>query len=365
MDEDNIKHMLHQLGVPMQRYSFTGSAKHTRWLNVSCPFAPFTHAKGSDSNPSFGITISEDGRSYYKCLSCNMKGRLSALPTKLGGYRKKDYRKLRHWAEMAELQASIAKPTVDWEDDRTSEARTDGKQTDTKLPDPALVREYPTAMGIPYLRERGLSFPTPLKLNLRYDDYQHRVLFPCYDRFDRFRGFTGRSVLPADALSKRNPKVRDYYGLNKRELFLGLPGSPKGKKLLSEGLIDYAKSIQYGYNAARAILGTSLTPEKIDILISEGDPVYFFMDNDLAGWQALFGVFDEEGELNTENSWVYNLYKELPVWIVPYPTPLDGTDPGSLSREEFNKCVDSAWLFMGKPPMDDLDQPHLMLPGSV
>lgn len=360
MDEKSILSLLHNLQVSLQGKSYAGSKKRTRWLNVSCPFAPFTHSKGSDNNPSFGITINDAGRSHYKCLSCGVKGRLSALPTKLGGYRKRDYTKLRHWAEMSELQAAVSRPVVDWE--QASITQEEENARDEKLPAYNAIEGYPRAMGIPYLRERGIVWPTPLKLNLRYDSFQRRILFPCFDSKDRFRGFTGRSVLPAKRLSKENPKVRDYYGLDKRKLFLGLRGGGKGPKILVEGLFDYARLVQAGYTNTRAILGTALTPEKLDILIDEGDPVYFFMDNDLAGWNALFGTMDEDGKLDKDNSWAFNLYTEIPVWIVPYPNTFDGLDPGSILDRNVKKHIDRAWLFTGKVPLTSTNERHLMLP---
>lgn len=366
MDEANVRHMLHKLGINMQRATFTGSKKRTRWMNVSCPFAQFTHGKGTDINPSFGITLVDDGHSYYKCLSCGVKGKLAAMPTKLGAYRKKDYSELRHWAELHELQSSISKPVTDWED---QEVNTDnGIQATRQLPNATVIETYPRALGVPYLRERGIQWPTPLLLDLRFDNYQHRVLFPCYDRHDRFSGFTGRSVLDESHYSKANPKVRDYYGLDKRQLFLRLPGRQHGKKIVCEGLIDYAKLVQCRYLNTHAILGTALTPEKIDILISEGDPVYFFMDNDIAGWTALFGVRNEEGDgWNRDNAWAYKLYRELPVWIIPYPGNFTrkGSDPGSLTKKTIDECIKRAWIFTGKPPMDDLGVPNMMLPSST
>lgn len=362
VDEANVRHLLHQLGVNVQRATYTGSVKRTRWMNVSCPFARFTHGKGTDQNPSFGITLVDGGRSFYKCLSCGVKGRLASMPTRLGGYRKEDYSKLHHWAEMAELQATIAAPVVDWERQVTEH---DQERVGRELPHETIIDTYPRAMGLPYLSQRGVTHPAPLLLNLRYDSFQHRILFPCYDRYDQFNGFTGRSVMADRTYSKQNPKVRDYYGLDKRTLFLRLRGQQTGRKLITEGLIDYAMGVQYGFRNTHAILGTALTPEKIDILISEGDPVYFFMDNDLAGWQALFGVPNDEGDgYETHNAWAFQLYREIPVWIVPYPTPLNtgNLDPGMMSRKSFNNSVKRAWLFTGEAPLDAGGNPHMMPP---
>lgn len=356
MDEANVRHMLHQLGVNVQRASYTGSAKRTRWMNVSCPFAPYTHAKGTDQNPSFGITLVDDGRSFYKCLSCGIKGRLASMPTKLGSYRKIDYSKLRHWAELYEVQASITKPVVDWE---SQEEQDDEQRAVKSLPPPTIIDTFPRALGVEYLKGRGITWPTPLLLNLRFDNFQHRILFPCYDRADRFSGFTGRSIRPDTTYSKQNPKVRDYFGLDKRQLFLRLPGEQPGKKVISEGLIDYAMLVQSGYKNAHAILGTAMTPEKRDILIAEGDPVYFFMDNDLAGWQALFGLPDAEAEdgWNRSGAWAYQLYQEIPVWIVPYPNKLGSGDPGSMDKKQIDAAIKRAWLFTGRAPLDPAGEP--------
>ncbi len=365
MDEANIRQLLFKLGVNTTRVSFTGSKKRTRWMNVTCPFAAFTHAKGTDTNPSFGITIDDKGRSHYKCLSCGVKGRLAAMPSKLGGYRKEDYSKLRNWAELVEVNAGISIPATDWEEATPDEKEEAAKEK--SRPSPSSLQEYPRALGLRYLHERGLKYPTPLKLDLRYDDYQKRVLFPCYDKLDRFAGFTGRSIRPAHTYDRYNPKVRDYFGLDKRKLFLRLPANNalrrSGKKIICEGLVDYAKLVQAGYANAHAILGTALTPEKLDILISEGDPVYFFMDNDMAGWTSLFGVPDkEDGEFDRDNAWAYQLYKELAVWIVPYPSPFTSKnlDPGSLPEKTLHGCIERAWLFTGEAPMDDMGTPNLL-----
>ena len=49
-----------------------------QWVRGNCPLAPFTHAKGVDENPSFGIKVNEDGESGYHCFTCG-SGRLADL----------------------------------------------------------------------------------------------------------------------------------------------------------------------------------------------------------------------------------------------------------------------------------------------
>lgn len=365
MDEANIRHILTSLKIPHQKATFTGSKQRTRWMTISCPFAPWTHAKKTDENPSFGITIKDGDRSAYKCLSCGMKGRLSGLPTRLGGYRGVDYSKLRRWAETAEFNATISKPVPKWEDADPVAIDYNERHAADK-PVTGSVNSFPLAIGVPYLRERGLTFLDIMRMNIRYDAWQRRVLFPVYDHEDVFRGFTGRSVLHRKKWTKELPKVRDYFGLNKREVFLKLRGRHDGIKLIGEGLFEFATFVRHGYLNARAILGTALTPEKVALLIDEAEPVYFFMDNDLAGWQALFGTFNPDGDLDTTNAWAFQLYREIPVWIVPYSTQLTGEDPGGIfDKQEFDRMVRRAWLFTGKAPLDKAGYPSMRRPRTT
>jgi 5S rRNA maturation endonuclease (ribonuclease M5) len=52
------------------------------WIRFSCPLAPFTHVKGRDENPSFGIRINDEGESAFNCFTCG-SGSLRSLLIKL------------------------------------------------------------------------------------------------------------------------------------------------------------------------------------------------------------------------------------------------------------------------------------------
>ena len=52
-------------------------------MRCSCPLAPWTHDRGTDSKPSFGFKIADNGQIVYNCLSCKAKGRLSNLVDEL------------------------------------------------------------------------------------------------------------------------------------------------------------------------------------------------------------------------------------------------------------------------------------------
>jgi hypothetical protein len=359
MNEADIRSLLGAIQVDHSKHGYSGNAKTTRWLQIRCPFAPWRHAGASDSHPSFGITIKEGSRSSYKCFSCQSKGRLASLPTILGTLRKRDYSKQRRWAEVNELQSGLFKPLPNWESDN-AEIEEPSRRRSRGDPTSAEQSGYPNALGIRYLSGRGIDVLTSIKLGLRYDHRQRRVLFPCYDEYEHFVGFTGRSTKKGNDETKGNdPKVKDYYGLPKRRIFLRLrPSQRKGhKKIITEGLFDYARLVKLGYYGSSAILGTGITEEKRDILIKEGDPAYFFLDNDVAGWQALFGIFDDNGKLETKNSWAYQLYREIPVWIVPYPTVFNGADPGTLQAATVHKAISKSWLFTGKAPVRGRNEP--------
>jgi 5S rRNA maturation endonuclease (ribonuclease M5) len=70
MREEAIKRFLESLGIDRIQMSVDRG-----WVNSPCPLAPYTHAGGADSRPSFGISISDDSNSVYWCFGCSPKGR--------------------------------------------------------------------------------------------------------------------------------------------------------------------------------------------------------------------------------------------------------------------------------------------------
>lgn len=52
-------------------------------LTSECPFAKYKHPNGMDSNPSFKVSLTEDGNLIYHCFGCEVSGRLYDLPAKL------------------------------------------------------------------------------------------------------------------------------------------------------------------------------------------------------------------------------------------------------------------------------------------
>jgi hypothetical protein len=313
------------------------------WLKFPCPFAPFKHANGRDRKPSFGIRCSEDDDSAFHCFACHEKGPLVRLPIDLGHLRGGDfgpYQAISQQIKQTEfIKKTIVRPWI--EEPEIYEASSQDKLV---WPDPAREFEYYSAAGHPYLRERGISWATAIALGLRFDPYQRRILFPVKDRAGRFAGFTGRAIDrpyretddgPIDRAGNPFLKVRDYFGLRKRDFLLGedrcrartgiyvadnkrpsRTGRGATRVVLVEGLFDYAYLTELGVRNVLALMGSALTPVKAEKLMAY-DGVILFLDNDAAGYQA-------QADITAQ------LFKKVPLVEVKYPDGFDGADPASL-----------------------------------
>lgn len=70
MDKESIIRFLVALGSEEEHIIYD---EDRRWIRCRCPLAPWTHAKGTDSSPSFGITIrdqDDEGESVANCKTC-------------------------------------------------------------------------------------------------------------------------------------------------------------------------------------------------------------------------------------------------------------------------------------------------------
>jgi hypothetical protein len=200
-----------------------------------------------------------------------------------------------------------------------------------------------------YLRSRGITRATVVKLGLLYDPKQSRILFPVRGRENELYGFTGRRILPA---TKEEPKVRDYHGLPKRDLVLGAHRWRVNKPLIIvEGLFGYAWLHQIGVEEHAnigALLGSAMTPEKAAMVRNFDEPVYLLLDNDEAGEIGIFGRILPGGERETSTSAVAQLKTHVPVMVPEWPSWMETTthcgktyeagtakdDPDQLTLEE-------------------------------
>jgi DNA primase len=179
-----------------------GSVPTYRGDKVSCPcvLAPWTHAKGQDSNPSGAIIVDDKG-ARYNCFSCTPKS-IPVLELLL------QVRQHQILQPLAKIDLEAARQIVihaeQMKQDPLVEAANEiaefgafqPKQVDEPFkPWPEhWLQSFAPAHGLPYAYERGLTDELIAKLELKYDRYQQRLCEP-YRTFDgQLAGFHGRLI---------------------------------------------------------------------------------------------------------------------------------------------------------------------------
>jgi DNA primase len=167
------------------------------------------------------------------------------------------------------------------------------------------------------------------------DKFRDRVMFPIHDRRGRVIAFGGR------ALGERGPKYMNspetpvfHKGRELYRLFNVRRGGLPGRVLVVEGYMDAAALYQYGFDNAVATLGTSVTPEHMQLLFRAAPVVVFCFDGDRAGTQAAWRGLEAALAHMQSN-------REVRFLFLP-----DGEDPDSLVRgrggSAFSELLDRA-----------------------
>lgn len=336
-----------------------GAKENKAWVQLRCPLAPWTHARGRDRRPSAGISIHSDKISVYGCLTCCPQGiPFHVLLERYAGYTGEDLEGIIQDVEEDEYLGPRNAPG--WDELKAKTYR-DGDEDDTQFVlDEAIYGDYyDPAAGHPYLSKRGISDETATFLGLLIDpedpeDAAHkilgveRIMFPVRDATGRLFGFTGR-----DTTGKSKIKARDYAGLRKAYNLLGLnlaAADARDYVVVVEGLFDYAIGWEYGHPTV-CTLGANLTEGQARLLRLLGKTVILMYDNpkfDKAGREAI----DIAGA---------QLKDDVPILVTAYPNveiedpeapggyrPVK--DPGDLLKEEFDDMVDSAEIYIPPPP---------------
>lgn len=189
-----------------------------------------------------------------------------------------------------------------------------------------------------------------------YDRFRERVMFPIHDKRGRVIGFGGRVL--GDAMPKylNSPetdifhKGRQLYGLYEAQ-----KNHPEPAKLLVvEGYMDVVALAQFGIDYAVASLGTSTTPEHIQLLFRTTDNVICCYDGDRAGREAAWRALETALPYMNDG-------RQLRFMFLP-----DGEDPDTLVRKEGKEAFEarmeqamplSAFLFDTLLPKVDLRSP--------
>ena len=375
MEAKDVHHLMHLLGVRLNRAGTATSPGADRsWVSGYCPFAPWKHARGSDSRASFGVLVNNDGVSTYHCFSCKSKGtavsliaelaKLNSTPINIDELYFSEYSIGAHnkffdiakWAIELELNGSTAIRDM-WDTQAIDES--DGAKHIKPFTEDRFINFTP-CYSHTYLSDRRINEQTAEVLGLRYDSYRHRIVFPIHDSKGRFVGCSGRAVLPGI-----EPKIYEYPGFKKKLYFLGesrLTLKAPAPIVLVEGPFDYAKVYQaiHGADAGRyqadvlALLGAALSHEKAARLIALKRPIIPLLDNDEAGLACLWGSKDALTGAYKGRGLVSVLSGFLPV-LLPGDYPSGKNDPGDLDDVSILRMLDEARYVYPGNPLSDVD----------
>lgn len=295
------------------------------WVTTACPFAKWLHTRGTDRSPSFGVIEKRDGSSVFHCFTCKRKGTIAMLWEQLGAFDGNDYSAEATDAERTEV---LGPPPPRWRE-RSSSSNSNGAvrpiSDEIKL---AFHTAAERRVARRYLKRRGITSDTSELLGLLYDpDDGHgvqRLIFAVHGVDARLYGFTGRAIMDSC-----DPRVRDYFGLEKRYHLLGAHdcvktrGSGSKSIVLVEGLFDYAKVRQAGFDCV-ACLHSGLTPDQVKILAWLRRPVIVALDNDEAG---------EKGKDQVKKA----LGLHVPLLKVRYPEGIK--DAGDMTSKQIKRML--------------------------
>lgn len=310
------------------------------WINFRCIFAEWFHDGGTDRRPSAGISINDEGPSYYNCYTC-----------KHGGFGNSgllvDVFQRYQWMVGENLGKFLA-----WIDDRHDEdmkrARASGKPFPGKKKDAPIGRilndmlvhreeeiaAYKTGEYHPMLEARRIWPETAKKWEVGFDTKRSRITFPIRRHDGALLGLQGRTVIDA------SPPYYFYWSFPRASCLLGAQFlSPKNTAeplILVEGPFDAMRVAQAGYRVV-AVFGSQPAYNQAQIiqLFTESRVVAFF-DADKPG---------DVGARVTK----YLLGAVVPVFAA---RPPDGKDPADLHEEQVQELVENAEFVIGATDAD-------------
>ena len=347
MEFSNLEYILKQLGA--DEVSHSGD----NYVKCNCVHAPYTseHKSNFDSKPSMYLFIPKDkGYVKYGCFTCNNKGTLQQLIQTIG---KESNTDVSHLLAMANDNLQLP----DWKSYNNQINKPKELIFTRTIIEPIErfkdIKDY--KLGLNYLKSRNINTIAINKCELKWDNYEKRIVIPVLGLDYELYGYTSRSVLPEKYfptyksllnhswdfknelaedkryepfyLSDRNTKIkihyeknRDYKGLKKKQCILGMHLWEKDKPLfIVEGLFGYLHLISIGadeiFNIG-ATMGANLSDHQAKLLIDYKKPCYILFDNDKAGEKALFGDLKTKGAID-------KLENKIPLLLPKWPKLID------------------------------------------
>jgi hypothetical protein len=303
-------------------------SKNADWLQASCLFAPWKH-KGTDANPSFGVWLHPQKRSYFHCFSCGSSGGLEDLVNEL--------RLLAHGQDLG-WDLALAYKLLDEEKTGGYLPAPEWTETDAQTTAPA-EKPWPEtwlASFMPWWKSQRASFyltetrrlttEALTHFEVRYDTFRDCVSFPIRNAQGALVGLRGRYISP-----KGDLRFHDYdcEGVRNKRLWINAHALDRDQPIVvCEGTIDVPSVWPYYRNVTSA-LSTGVSAETVKMLLYF-PTVVAFMDNDQGGEQGFKKI-------------VKALGGQVPIKRVTYPDQA-GKDPNSLTCNQLQFCLASAGL---------------------
>jgi hypothetical protein len=321
MDANKIESFLYRLGCEKIK-------RRGEWVRATCPLARWTHSGGKDKHPSFGISIDGDGESHCKCLACSASGSLYALlwnldergfsyPELFDFLRKHNQRDLDREAPVSEDNLRERLKRVDKYEAVNAERPprfVEQEEKQASIPEDVLLqyRQMPEEIRQWLMGPRGLTEETIRAWELGWHPDQKRVVIPIRDETKTLVALSGRTLTSTGGpkyLHSRFKRDRVLYGSHRLT-----PVPPLRRGYLCEGFFHVMALDQFGYKNAVARMGTHLSTEQAEKLVTWFSELVIIPDGDLAGRNSAMQI----AEL---------LKMKMPVRVVTMP---DGQDIDSL-----------------------------------
>jgi DNA primase len=345
--KDTVDQILQQADIVEVVSDFVTLKKKGQNLWAPCPFH---HEK----SPSFSVS---PGKGIYKCFGCGKAGDAVQFIKDIEGI-----------GYVEALRYLARKYAIDIAEEVTEESVQEQSVKDSLFilsdyaksyyHDLLLHHEQGKAIGLPYLRERGLSLQTINKFELgfsldswdafstkalqqgfqlkfleatgltivkedkKYDRFRGRVIFPIHNVAGRTIAFGARILKSNDKSPKYlNSPESDIY--HKGQVLYGIHQARQAMRMqdqcyLTEGYLDVLSLHQGGIENVVASSGTSLTEGQIKLIGRYTKNITVLYDGDAAGVKASLRGID----LILENG--------LNVNVVTFPP---GDDPDSYIRK--------------------------------
>lgn len=325
----------------LQEYGSERVQKKSGNIMASCPFAAWTHTRGTDTHPSFSISVNSNGPSRWRCFTCNESGNTSVglvfrVKDKGGPFKRHLIDRIK--AHEGEAPSTRMKKLGSWEDQRpqklvgSSDWKVEGYEAKFDLKDfEHCLKSVPR-----YAIDRGITVEQAIRWRIGFDKERNRLFFPIFDEGQKLVGWSGRAIYP-----DQDPKYLHAQYMRRDKYMYGecMVDHGVSRAYLMEGFMDVLNLDRFGAKNCLAVLGVGCSQGHVEKLSRWFKEVVILPHND---WRE----FSEEqkaemraaGKKPAGEDMAEKYGKALRSWgvrVIIAPTVPDKKDPGEWSRSEW------------------------------